>query len=128
MDLVIARGDFAVGIDHERAIGKAPGAIAFGQHRQRSDMQPDSGTRRSLLQGAKRGVVGFGHDVRTRTGTLAIEQTGHFGGKQHCRPLVRRARGSRDHHRGIGGGIDTAGHLQHGDAHRGVGVGHDRCA
>ncbi len=73
VDLVVLRGDFALGRQHIRAVGD-PLAV-FQQHRQRAGMQPEAGLARQFLEGGQR-LVAF---LRQRLGQDVLAAPFHHG-------------------------------------------------
>src|SRR3546814_8518186 len=88
MELVVARADRAMIVDHEAAIGEPP---VVAPERERAEMHPYTMPRRRLAHRGEHAIVGLGRDPRRPARAITIEQPGHFGGEPRRRPLAARA-------------------------------------
>ena len=105
MDLVVARANLALAIDHEAAVGDL---AVVGQHRERPDMKPDAVGLGRLAAGGEHQIFVLAPQILARALLVAIEQAGHFGREQHFR-AARGGFGDRiDERARIGLRIDAA--------------------
>ncbi len=86
VDLVIARGDLALRIDHERTVGKAPICIT-GLERKRADQQPDAQRFGFGSQGGKGRVAALGVQHRLQMRAVGRNDIGDFRGQHETGPL-----------------------------------------
>ena len=84
VDLGIAGGDGAGGIDQETAVDEFFADALQGQAAQ---LHPHAGAGGSGANGGEHHVIGFAADLAGRAGPVAIEQAAHFRGKDDLRAL-----------------------------------------
>ena len=116
VELVVMRGNLACCIDDEPAIGPAR-FLAVALYSQRAKMNPDSCRSRGRPYARQHEIITLAHHMVRSARAVRIEQSGHFGRKQHHCPL-RRSIGNRGLNDGrIGCRVDARRHLEQADLH-----------
>src|SRR5262245_27261324 len=111
MDLVVTRGNIALRIDQERAVGRP---VVGNLDRQRADVNKNAKSAREFAQSRERGVRLFIDDYREKLLTSGGQNVRHFG-RQYIGG-TRTFRFPDEPHSvvEVGGWLEARAHLNHG--------------